>query len=473
MARELTGSGTSKIAAVTRKPKKSTSVFFTASPIPATRFMSATEDLERRRAERETAQAVETGGSGCQAQVQLEALIEIEDECVSQTTPSSSSFPSTSGALSTSASRKTKSPLSPFKTAVVKPAPTAELQAKTPHFKDLYHYYLDTTGFEYKIVLARSDFSTNSFARYHIGLLESHTKPPTYCTVVQYTPPAKRSPESSLSAIPRVGLRNPLLRFLNHSEDAIAQRQPANKNGNGHVKGQTAQDAQDSEATRLRSLITKPAPVSETPYKALICPMNSDYTSAWRAFRHAFRDLTLLTWEERFDANRTFQKARAKVLDIEPFLYSKPTKGLPMGLLPQENGHLQGSAHGLEVRGEVDDGYVRNAFNLPSISHPLGENGAIGSALLRDEQERKKIEEQKIREAEELEERERRKRGEVKVKRPNYNAPMFNCATGRPSTDAYGQYTRNIPVGAARLGGGTNYAGLIRKSRPWPRERDE
>ena len=489
-ARELTGSGTSKAAPVTRKPKKSASFFFTTSNVPTTPFVSATEDLKRRRVEREAAQAVETRAPEGHAL----APIVIEDECTTPIRAPSISSTSTLAASAGSASKKTKSPSSASTTTATTRSPTVEPQAKTTHFKDLYHYYLDSTGFEYKIVLARSDFSINSFARYHIGLLESHTKPQTYCTIVQYTPPSKRVPGSN-SGVPAVsgpGLRNHLLNFLNKGGNAVAQQPGAKKNGTRTVTAQPStqhpeaarlqgliapptsssqqaprfppnQDAHDAEAVRLQSLVTKPSSSPELPYKGLICPMNSDFPSAWRAFRHAFRDLTLLTWEERFDANHTTQKARAQHLYIEPFLYSKPARGMPMGLLPQEAGFLQGSANGLDVRGESDDGYVRNSFNLPSIDHPLSKNGAIGSALHREEEQRKKREEEVRIKAEEREKEERRKRGEGTGKRPNYNKPLFNCVTGRPDTDGLGGYTTGV-------NGGVAYAGLVKGMKPFPYE---
>ncbi|CAO2651926.1 Nn.00g002090.m01.CDS01 [Neocucurbitaria sp. VM-36] len=443
MARVLTGSGTSKTVLVKRKPKKSTSVFFSASIVPDTPFVSSTEDLRRRRVEREAALAAEN----------MESQDEAEEGCSSQASPSSNSTISLPTASAETASKKTKSPLPPLKTTVTNPAPAAESQAKSPHIKDLYHYFLDTTGFEYKIVLARSDFSSCSFARYHIGLLESHTKPHTYCTVVQYTPPAKKAPES-VSDVPSIsgtGLRRLLSNFLDKHDDPVAQQHQANKNSDG--------SARLSEAARLQSLVTKPAPVSESPYKALICPMNSTFPSAWRAFRHAFRDLTLLTWEERFDTNRAIQKARAKQLNIEPFLYSKPAKGMPVGLLPQEAGLLQGA--------DSDEEYVRNAYNLPSISHLLSKNGAIGNLIHREAEERKRKEEEARIEAEEREERGRKKRGEVapKGRKPNYNAPMFNGVTGRPQADVYGQYKRNQVVGAG-------FAGAIKKRKLFPREQE-
>ena len=499
IARELTGSGTSKHAAVPRKPKKSTSSFFQNHAIPDTPFDSATEALKQKWAEREAFQIATNGASGNQAH----DSIEIEDEVMSSAKPLSSARALSPAHPLSSVPKKVKLFSSPSPSAMDK---TTEAHAKTLHIKDLYHYYLDTTGFEYKIVLTRrTDFSSNGFARYHIGLLESHTKPHTYCTIVQYSPPAKKVPEPSSSGpiAMKAGVRNPLLNFLRRSENSAVQQQ-----GLVHAHGNNIQQtsanfskvaypgdvstpaeptlatsqqephcgperAHDIEGARLNSLITSPEPSPKNPYKALICPRNSPYAAAWRAFRHAFRDLTLLSWEERFDTDRTVQKARAQSLGIEPFVYAKPEKGLPTGLVPQEVGLFQGLSNSLEVYGESDEGYVRNSFKLPSISHALSQNGTVGAELYREEKERKRKEDEIRVKAEEEEERARKMRGEVKEqKRANFNKPFFNCATGTPLTDAYGRYTRNAPTGGGSVGG-RGYSGTIRRSKPFPHEQNE
>ncbi|KAJ4376217.1 hypothetical protein N0V83_001500 [Neocucurbitaria cava] len=473
MARELTGSGTSNPAVVKRKPRKSKSVFFSASSsVPDTPFVSSSEDLRRRRADREAAEAAESGDSP--AQTQTQSSVEVEDACSSQLCPSSSSAASVP-VRPVDASKKSKSPLSPSKSPTAAPAPAAEPQAKTPHIKDLYHYYLDTTGFEYKIVLARSDFSSCSFARYHIGLLESHTKPHTYCTVIQYTPPAKRAPDS-VNVLPtdgaQPGQRNHWPSFLNKSttnNTGMQQPQPQQQT----ISKTGFEVPQPLEAARLQSLISAPVPSLEAPYKALICPMNSAFAAAFRTFRHAFRDLTLLTWEERFDdSNRSLQKARAQQFNIEPFLYSKPAKGMPVGILPQEAGYLQGEGS------ENESGYVRNAFGLPSVEKELNRDGAIGSMIYREAEELRKRKEEELRiEAEALvEARERagfkRAEGQERARKPNYHAPMFNGVMGRPLTDEYGLYRRDVVVGGGR-GGDAGVLGGFKRREVWPRDRED
>jgi hypothetical protein len=265
--KELTGSGTSKKSPIAaRKPRKSKSFFFaTSTPaIPPIPFVSAKEDLLRRRAERETALA---------------------DDVIDDTPSPVSQSPSCADL-----------PLNKPKTNPSKKVP----QAKISHWKEDYHYYQDVDGFEYKIALVRADAdeSSTGFAQYHIGLLESHTKPHVYWALVQYKP-AKAS--------------------LRENEDGA--KQPAS------VGDSTMQHP---EACRLLSLVTKPTPKPDLPYNGELCPRHSDFATASRSFRHAFRDLTLLSWEERFD-DKTLQKARAQLLNIEPFWYGKPKKGMPMG----------------------------------------------------------------------------------------------------------------------------------------------
>lgn len=105
------------------------------------------------------------------------------------------------------------------------------------------------------------------------------------------------------------------------------------KDEKGDVKHQVSLSdgtTQHPEANRLLSIVTKSTPTPEAPYNGELCPRHSDFAAASRSFRHAFRDLTLLSWEERFD-DKTLQKARAQILNIEPFWYGKPKMGMPMG----------------------------------------------------------------------------------------------------------------------------------------------
>jgi len=139
----LTGSGTSKASRiVAKKPRKSKSFFFaTSTPaISNIPFVSAKEDLLRRRAEREAALA-EGAGAGAR-EGQAKNSIEVMDD-----TPSPANQSSKPVALIQTPLKKSK----PLGTSKKVP------QAKISHWKEDYHYYQDTDGFEYKILLVRVD----------------------------------------------------------------------------------------------------------------------------------------------------------------------------------------------------------------------------------------------------------------------------------------------------------------------------
>ncbi|KAF5851851.1 hypothetical protein GGP41_000593 [Bipolaris sorokiniana] len=166
-------------------------------------------------------------------------------------------------------------------------------QAKS-HRKAEYHYYQDTTGFDYKITLIQSDISNNITAKYHIGLLESHTKPHTYWGLAQYQPvevtPTSPLPTTISSTSPTTDHKNPDITRV------------------------------ESEKSCLLSLISPPPPNPTTSFTNPLCPRNASFAIAWRSFRHAFHDLTLIPWESRFDAHATsLQKREAARLDVEPY----------------------------------------------------------------------------------------------------------------------------------------------------------
>jgi hypothetical protein len=458
---ELTGSGTSIKLPPTRKHKPSKSHFFAG--VLDTPFVSATDDLKRRRAEREAAEAAEKAAKAAK-KAKLSSIgteqapIEIEDEVPVQGKPSSTPPAPMPVTPARPTSEQSKLPTPPPSAAASPVA--AEKEAKKQTLKDLYHYYLDSTGFEYKVTVVRSNFAINSISRYQISILESHTKPHVYCTLVHYVPPAGGAPAVD-TGTPVVSLRNPLLNFLKNADNAVRQE----KNTCTQTITNAQKSAEHPEAARLTSLITPPSPSPTVPYKSLIAPMNSPFDRAWLAFRHAFRDLTLLSWEERFDTNKTVQKARAKALNIEPFVYSKPALGMPVGLRVQEAGLYQANPAGAPqsydiILGDAEDGYVRNAFKLPGIEEQLSKNGFVGSAIQRDEEVVRKREEAVQRKVEEQEELERKRRGIMKQSaRVNYNKPLFNCATGRP---------RSASAGVGLPGSRSNYGGLIRQVKPFP-----
>ncbi|KAF1829619.1 hypothetical protein BDW02DRAFT_592480 [Decorospora gaudefroyi] len=405
---ELTGSGTSKQA--TRKPRTIKSFFFSTSTpaTPPTQFVSATEQLKARRVEREAALANGTRAS----EEQFGHPTVIGHGHSTQSNPLASSSVSMPASRAMSASTSSEKPTTTTEN---------ETQAKNPHWKDDHHYYQDATGFEYKIVLVRSDFTTTGFAQYNVGLLESHTKPHTYWTIVQYKPKKAPLPSDTEPA-------------------AHPTHTPAD------------------EAVRLTSLVIAPppSPIPTRPYTMALCPKGSPYTTALHTFRHAFRDLTLLSWEERFDTDKTLQKERAQYLQIEPFLYSKPKLGMPMGMLPQEAGLGCGDTNGPACRGDIEEGYTRGRLGLPDINCPLSSNGSIGSLLFREAEDARKCEEARVQKLEQT-------RGgdvdkvKVKEKKMNYNRPMFNGPMGKP--DEY------VPRNVARSAHGAQVTPVFRRNK--------
>ena len=139
----LTGSGTSKASRiVAKKPRKSKSFFFaTSAPaVPSIPFISAKEDLLRRRAEREAALAEDAGSGACEGQAKNPEVINDTPSPVNQFSKP---------VVSTQTPLKKSKPPATFKKVS---------QAKSSrHWKEDYHYYQDTDGFEYKIVLVRKD----------------------------------------------------------------------------------------------------------------------------------------------------------------------------------------------------------------------------------------------------------------------------------------------------------------------------
>ncbi|KAI4639794.1 hypothetical protein J4E93_009148 [Alternaria ventricosa] len=153
----LTGSGTLKTSrVVARKPRKSKSFFFaTSAPsVPSIPFISAKEDLLRRRAEREAALAEDAGaGAGaCEDRAK-------NPEVINDTPSPANQF---------------SKPVVSTQTPPKKPEPSATSrkvsQAKiSRHWKEDYHYYQDTDGFEYKIVLVRQDNPSLQVGSAHVS----------------------------------------------------------------------------------------------------------------------------------------------------------------------------------------------------------------------------------------------------------------------------------------------------------------
>ncbi|KAF1918336.1 hypothetical protein BDU57DRAFT_515042 [Ampelomyces quisqualis] len=442
--------GTSDKLPLAYKPKSSKSFFFTPTNQPR---MTAKEDLMRRRAERELAEATEEAEKASRAAKKTLpagtaiAPIELDNEISKFTLTSLLPIPLPSA-----------SPPIPALLRPIAPSPSPQVtstsniiepKAKKIGLKDLYHYYLDSTGFEYNITLARSDFTQNRITRYQLSILESHVTPHTYCTFVQYVPPPSGAPETrdNASAAFDSKIRNPLLSFLKQANtEAKSQQTPStttrptvshtlpHPNEAARLRSLIAPRANfevdQTELARLHSLVTPTLPSAHLPYKALICPLSSPFPRAWRTFRHTFRDLTHLSWEERFDTHKTIQKARAVALNIEPYIYIKPVPGMPVGLRVQEVGLYQGCADDVMILGDSEDGYVRNEFGLPGLEEELGRGGVVGSTVWKEKEKIEREEEEKR----DLVDREtkRDKARSKQKRRSDYDKPLFNGANGRP-----------------------------------------
>ncbi|KAG9204325.1 hypothetical protein G6514_001399 [Epicoccum nigrum] len=442
-AKKATGTGTSKSRsrAVTRKPRQSRSVL--VGDMVNVPFVSAAESLKQKREAREAAAA-------------RTAAEQAAKKASQPPTDASSSPPASASASSHTLTAPSSQP-------EPQPAPQAKKS-----LKDLYHYFLDATGFEYKILLTRCDLPANTMQRYHLSILESHTKPNVYCTFIQYYPagPAESNTNSS-GCIQAVFDFNNTFRSTTIKAEAASDADDdddddSNNNNNDNNEEQTQEtpakpptqpqqqqqqkQQQHPEATRLLSLSQPPgpSPSPSLPYKTLLTPLRSPFPLAFRSFRHAFRDLTLLGWEERF-ADGSPLARRARRLNVEPFVYVRPKQGMPTGLAPQVLGGMgmfcgtpeaalgaDADVHG--AGDAVDDGYVRPAFAfLPALDAPLGD-GVVGSRVRAERGGRERKVEEKRRE----EEGERRcvKRegsaGLERAKRSRYSGPLFDWwRTGR------------------------------------------
>ncbi|UPX17262.1 uncharacterized protein EKO05_0007628 [Ascochyta rabiei] len=473
-ANKATSTGTSKSRTAARKPKPSTSFFF--ADVVNVPFVSAADDLKRRREEREAGKAT---------RAEEAAASKVEDA------KSNRAGPHAAASLTEKLSSPSSATSQALGSASLQIAAPAGLEAKKPSLKDLYHYYLDITGFEYKIILTRCDLRAGEISRYRLSILESHTKPHVYCTFVEYFPPG-----TGVAGAGEAGCIQALMDYTTTFLDCRAEEPDTdstsidNDEETPHTLLSSPQQPTTPthpRASHLLSLLSPAIPSSTSPYKTLLAPMNSPFTTAWHIFRHTFRDLTLLAWEERFDVSKTLYKARAAHLGTEPFVYVRPKAGLPLGLRVQEAGlglnpvvaENNDGVSGALVGGGAEEVYTRNAHSLPALTLALG-SGIVGSAVQRDLDA--------VRDAAEKEKRvaEERARGlglglgqdlklEKKMKKPDFSRPLFNGVTGRPAVDASRRYARGGCGGAAGSGraGGSGLQGGVMKRRLFPPERRE
>lgn len=396
-AKKATGTGTSQPRSRTaRKPRQSRSVLIgDMANVP---FVPAAETLRQKR--------------------------EAREEAASQAAKKTSQRPT--NALSSSAASASSHTLT---SSSPQPLPQAKKS-----LKDLYHYFLDATGFEYKILLTRCDLPANTMQRYHLSILESHTKPNVYCTFIQYYPAGVVEPSKESS-----GCIQAVFDFNSTFQETSINIDEEPPSDTAASSSSEVSPTQHPEATRLHSLTHPPVPSPSHPYKTLLTPMGTPFSTAFLAFRHAFRDLTLLAWEERFSLPRPLYQHRAASHNIEPFIYVRPKIGLPTGLIAQEVGMFCGTptlgssdGGGMVIEEDaLDEAYVRPAFPfLPVLTVPLGE-GIIGTAIQAERREKEKREEVKRRKVEEREREERKRSGqgqgqEKKGKRKRYQGPLFD-----------------------------------------------
>jgi len=291
-------------------------------------------------------------------------------------------------------------------------------------------------------MLLRQNPYLNNHAKYTLRLYESHTKPHVYATAVRYTHPAgsknaggngvgmRKLAEDDFSAILGMGAKNEKTKV----STATSNGQESNSASNpttADTPSPSTSSAVTTEAARLTALITSSTPSPSTPYNKIITPPNTPFPTAFQAFRHIFRDLTLLTWEERLTVVTTplsspnsLQRLRAQAFQIEPFIWRAPAAGMPIGLMPK-------GLDGVDAR-VLDGSYVRNRYELPGLDEPLGDQGSVGSALVREAQEavRKAEEEQRRRRAEE-----KRNAEASRPVKANYKQPLFNGVHGRPTKE--------------------------------------
>lgn len=368
--------------------------------------------------------------------------------CLKYTPPSSSSAyqaPPPPSALPTPPTSATST-----RNGLATSAQAASQGPKAEKLTDIYHIYLDATGFNYDLLLLRTNPFLNNFARYDLRLYESHTKPHVYCTFVRYKPPVGGGDSSAKTSTvdPSTMNEKDKAALLRAATSLPPPSYSENQSGAQQIPA-TENSGAAAEAARLQSLITPQSacPASNKQHSQLLAAMNSAFEPAFTAFRHAFRDITLLSWEQRRDTFHAqtnvhcLQRLRAQAFGIEPFIWkNKPIKGMPMGLEP---------AQGTGVQEALDQGYspdpntyTRNRYNLPALDAPLGREGDIGAQLHREAEAARKRQEQE-------QERLRKKaaleaqRSGLKTsmsKKPNWKQPLFNGATGRPTKDAYGRY---------------------------------
>ncbi|KAF2709996.1 hypothetical protein K504DRAFT_501293 [Pleomassaria siparia CBS 279.74] len=451
VAREETRSGKSR-------PKPTSTAASSTGPSSSrawggkgTLFVSSLEELKKKRAEREAKAAAEkrlktivAWGSNANANVPdgVTDVVDLtEHPAETNSTAAQTGLPHNSISVTLSAASKPIEPtmassnppppttpfdqtLLPLPTAAPKPkrglkAPAAKPEPpKAEKLTDNYHIFMDSTGFEYNLMLHRTNISQNTLAQYQIRVYESNIKPPVYCTFIRYFPPATTHSDARSSVSLEID--------------------GAEVTGSGSPQSASPSNATANELhpnmAYAKSLVQLPSTrPSMSPYRTLLAPINSDYATAFFAFRAAFHELTFLTWEERLDGGRTVQSQRAWQRGVEPFIWKRPDLGLPVGDMPP----LPGMRLPV-VFGQQDGSAETGSLRLPGMDIKITPySGPIGSALFRTaEDARRKMErEQAKKEWQEKEEREKKRDRARNAQNRAAKQPLFNGVLGKPTGD--------------------------------------
>ena len=307
-------------------------------------------------------------------------------------------------------------------TPLLPPSTSSPAKPANVKLQDLYHIYLDPTGFEYKLLLVRQNPHLNTLARYDLRMYESHTVPHVYCTLVRYVPPV--GGEASIAM--GVGSGGSGGDGEGTGSGSGGGGKGGEKGGDCREGGEVGDDDSATTTTTTPSTSTiahiqpgtpapAPAPhahahtiLTPTPTTITLSPPSTPFHPSFATFRHAFRDLTLLAWHERFDTD--LQALRAKAFQIEPFVWRKPGFGQPLGVMP---GEWAFGGHGGSQWEYVEEGYVRNRWGLPGLEVRLG-GGMVGLGVKREEREREWGERVKVEEEEREIKREKGEEGRKK-----------------------------------------------------------
>ncbi|PVH93742.1 hypothetical protein DM02DRAFT_732938 [Periconia macrospinosa] len=404
-----------------------------------------------------------------------------------------------------SLSSQPPSNLTPSTTATTPPSTTSTARTKNK-LTDLYHAYMDSTGFIYDLEFVRRNPILNTFAKYDLRLYESNTVPHVYCTFVRYTPPS-HAREMKISSAANIVVeesgRVQNKRSLSSSTSNFVPATGTTTNNADTSTNETTPTMTPAEAQRAHlDAIIAPAhlspsqaspPPPDAPFKILLAPANSTYEAAFHAFRHAFREITLLTWEERREdpcvsppttpsllsplpppnaqgpsssqqpptptptpTHFSTQRLRAQAFNIEPFLWNnRPVPGAPYGVFPALPSYPTAPTTPSSTSPPTTP--TTTYPLLPAVKTPLSSSsGAYGSLQVREA-----AAVQARIEADEKKEKERvaaikKEQNRIREKeRYRARQPLFNGVNGPPPPSPWRRYTSSVsPMRTATLSPG-------------------